>query len=77
MTTPLEYAGYKDIPGWYLISAKDNLLSPALQRYMISYIGDVLEVVEKIDAGHMSFVVNPAAVADFIMRAARSIDGHD
>jgi len=37
---------------------------------MLRNAGDMMEVVEEIDAGHSSFISQPEKVADFIMRAA-------
>lgn len=73
--TPQTYAAYKDIPGWYLITTRDNLMPIAFQKACADVVGDKLEVVEEIDAGHASFLVKPDVVADFILRAVRSLDG--
>ena len=40
-----------------------------LQEYMASIPGGMMEVVERIDTGHASFLAQPHQVADFIMRA--------
>ncbi|KAL2221047.1 Alpha/beta hydrolase fold-1 [Thermoascus aurantiacus ATCC 26904] len=68
--TPLTYTAYEEIPGWYLVATKDLALSPKFQKYMLRNAGDMMEVVEEIDAGHSSFISQPEKVADFIMRAA-------
>lgn len=72
LSTPLEYAGYKEIPGWYLIALKDKAMPPEFQKLCIEVVGDQMEHVEEINAGHCSFLVEPAAVTDFIIRAASS-----
>jgi hypothetical protein len=64
---------YEKIPGWYLISKKDNILPEAFQRVCISVVGDMMENVEEVDAGHSSFLVKPEIVADFIVRAVKSV----
>lgn len=72
LLAPLEYAGYKDIPGWYLITLKDKLMPPEFQKLCIEAVGDQMEHVEEIDAAHCSFLIEPAAVTDFIIKAASS-----
>jgi pimeloyl-ACP methyl ester carboxylesterase len=64
---------YDKIPGWYLISKKDNSLPEGYQRLCIGVVGDGIEHVEEVDAGHSSFIEKPEIVADFIVRAARSV----
>jgi hypothetical protein len=64
---------YEKIPGWYLISKEDKTLPEAFQRVCISVVGDMMENVEEIDAGHSSFLVKPEVVADFITRAVKSV----
>ncbi|KAF3402951.1 hypothetical protein DPV78_003639 [Talaromyces pinophilus] len=73
-TTPLKGSmAYEKIPGWYLISKKDNILPEAFQKVCISVVGDMMENVEEVDAGHSSFLVKPEIVADFIVRAVKSV----
>ncbi|KAJ5528334.1 hypothetical protein N7513_012493 [Penicillium frequentans] len=72
LLTPLEYAGYKEIPGWYLVTLKDKLMPPEFQKLCIEAVGSRMEHVEEINTGHSSFLVEPAAVTDFIIRAATS-----
>ncbi|KAL2003098.1 hypothetical protein VTN02DRAFT_5042 [Thermoascus thermophilus] len=74
MVTPLTYAAYEEIPGWYLVHTKDLTLPPEFQRHMLSIPGDMMEVVEEIDAGHSGFISQPEKTADFIMRAAKSVE---
>lgn len=47
-------------------------MPPAFHKYILNDIGDRVEVVEEIDAGHCSFISQPVQVADFIIRAAQS-----
>ena len=64
---------YEKIPGWYLVCKEDKTLPEAFQRVCISVVGDMMENVEEVDAGHSSFMVKPEIVADFIVRAAKSV----
>lgn len=45
----------------------------AFQRVCISVVGDMMENVEEVDTGHSSFLVRPEIVADFIVRAVKSV----
>lgn len=74
MLTPLTYAAYEEVPGWYLVHTKDLTLPPELQKHMLSIPGGMMEVVEEIDAGHSGFISQPEKTADFIMRAAKSVE---
>jgi pimeloyl-ACP methyl ester carboxylesterase len=64
-------AAWKNKPSWYLLSADDHIIPPALQRMMSKRAGST--VVERPGAGHLDFVANPAAAADLIETAARSV----
>ncbi|KAL1862393.1 hypothetical protein Plec18170_001219 [Paecilomyces lecythidis] len=72
-TDPLTYVSYNDIPSWYLSGTKDVIMPPSFHKYILNDIGGTVEVVEEIDAGHCSFIGQPAQVADFIIRAAQSV----
>jgi hypothetical protein len=48
-------------------------MPPDFQRSIISTAGESIEYVEEIETGHSSFLARPDAVADFILRAVRSI----
>lgn len=72
--TPLKGPmAYEKIPGWFLISKRDNILPEAFQRVCISVVGDMMENVEEVDAGHSSFLAKPEIVADFIVRASETV----
>lgn len=60
-------AAWRDKPSWYAVSAADNTTSPALQRYLAERMqATVLE----LDAGHLSLLTHPQAIADLILAAA-------
>ncbi|HEY9313123.1 alpha/beta hydrolase [Williamsia sp.] len=56
------------VPSWYLVSQQDQVIPPALQRFMASRAaaGHVTEV----DASHASLVSRPGEVAATILTAA-------
>ncbi|ORM30629.1 alpha/beta hydrolase [Williamsia sp. 1135] len=60
---------WQKVPSWYLVSAQDRVIPPALQRFMASRAapGHTFEV----DAAHASLVSQPAAVTRVIVAAAQ------
>jgi pimeloyl-ACP methyl ester carboxylesterase len=64
-------AAWKTKPSWYLLSANDQIIPPDLQRMMAKRAGST--VVERPGASHLDFVANPAAAADLIDQAAKSL----
>jgi pimeloyl-ACP methyl ester carboxylesterase len=66
-------AAWKTKPSWYLLSANDQIIPPDLQRMMSKRAGST--VVERPGASHLDFVANPAAAADLIETAAKSVKG--
>ena len=64
-------AAWKSKPSWYLLSANDQIIPPDLQRMMSKRAGST--VVERPGASHLDFVANPAATADLIDQAAKSL----
>jgi pimeloyl-ACP methyl ester carboxylesterase len=63
------HAAWKDIPSYYLLATGDRAIKPELQRYMAERIG--AQTLE-IDASHVPFLSQPEAVAEFIIKAART-----
>ncbi|MCJ1436958.1 hypothetical protein MMC27_006341 [Xylographa pallens] len=72
--TPLTAAAYETIPGWYLVCTQDNNMFAPFQEYLASVPGAMMEVVERIDAGHFGHMSQPGKVADFVRRAASSAE---
>jgi pimeloyl-ACP methyl ester carboxylesterase len=58
--------GWKDHPSTYILTTRDLVFSPALQRRMAARAGGVVEV----DAGHIPLLSRPAELADAIASAA-------
>ncbi|MEV5177054.1 alpha/beta hydrolase [Streptomyces flaveolus] len=65
-------AAWKTIPSWSLIAGQDHNIPPAAQRFMAERAH--AHTVE-IDASHAVSVSQPAAVADLIEQAARTVTG--
>jgi pimeloyl-ACP methyl ester carboxylesterase len=68
-TLPGEPA-WRTLPSWALISTGDRSLPPAILRFMAERAGS--HTVE-VESSHAAPVSRPAAVADLILAAARSI----
>lgn len=64
---------WKSKPSWYLLSADDHIIPPDVQRMMSKRAGST--VVERPGGSHLDFVANPAAAADLIDQAAKSLSG--
>jgi pimeloyl-ACP methyl ester carboxylesterase len=67
---PVTAPAWKTLPSWYLIGRQDEVISPAAQRFMAKRAK--AHTVE-IDSSHVSYISHPDAVADLIVRAARSV----
>jgi pimeloyl-ACP methyl ester carboxylesterase len=61
-------AGWKTKPSWFLVSERDNAISPDAERFMAHRMG---ATTETIDGSHTAFIANPVAVATFIRQALR------
>ena len=76
------YAAWKDIPSWYLITQQDKAIQPEIQRAFVKEAREYLDHVggpgtgermlksEEIDAGHSPFLSRSQETADFIERAS-------
>lgn len=58
--------GWRGKPVHYLVSARDNAISPDCERFMGERMGGT---VETIDASHVAFISRPVEVAAFIRSA--------
>jgi pimeloyl-ACP methyl ester carboxylesterase len=61
-------AAWQHKPSRYLVTSEDRTTSPDLQRFAAQRMG---ATVAERPVGHLSFVVEPEFVADFIMDAVR------
>ncbi|HSW80746.1 MAG TPA: alpha/beta hydrolase [Candidatus Saccharimonadales bacterium] len=62
-------AGWKKIPSWFLVSDKDNAISPKAEAFMAERMK---ATTEHIDGSHTAFIAQPTKVAAFIQKAAAS-----
>jgi pimeloyl-ACP methyl ester carboxylesterase len=69
VTTPSGVPAWKTIPSWSLIGTADHVIPPAEQLFMSKR---AKSHITEIDAGHLSLISDPAAVARVILEAARA-----
>jgi hypothetical protein len=62
-----ETPAWEQIPSWYLVAGSDQAINPELQRMFATRMG---ASTREIDASHVPFVSNPAAVVAIIREAA-------
>jgi len=60
---------WKTIPSWDVIGTADRVLPPAEQAFMAKRAG---AHVTKVNAGHLSMIADPRAVAEVIEQAAEA-----
>jgi len=61
---------WKTRPSWYLVATDDRMIPPPAQRAMAERAG---ASVAEAAGSHSIYVSQPAAVADLIAEAARSL----
>jgi pimeloyl-ACP methyl ester carboxylesterase len=76
------YAAWKVIPSWYLVTAQDKTLRPEVQRGWIKEARQYLDQLggsgtgarriksQEINAGHSPFLSRPLRIAEFIKEAS-------
>jgi pimeloyl-ACP methyl ester carboxylesterase len=67
LSDPSGPPAWRDIPSWYLLATKDQIIPPELARTMAKRAGSTLE---EIDSSHAVLLSQPAAVAELISRVA-------
>ena len=60
---------WKSKPSWYLVATDDRMIPPLAQRFMSKRAG---ATVVEVAGSHAIYVSQPAAVADLIVKAAKS-----
>jgi len=55
------------VPSWFLVSTRDRMINPDLERFMAARMGATVEV----RSSHASPVSHPHQVARLILAAAR------
>lgn len=68
-TDKVSHAAWHDKPSWYLITNRDQALSPSVQRKMADHIR---ARVQEVASSHMSLIAQPGVVVELIDRAARA-----
>ena len=61
---------WRSKPSWYLVSTEDRMIPPPAQREMSARAGST---VIEVDGSHSIYVSQPAAVAEFIEKAAEEV----
>ncbi|OAF14660.1 alpha/beta hydrolase [Bradyrhizobium centrolobii] len=73
ITVPAGRPLWKDVPSWYLIAEQDRMIVPETQRFMAERMKATIRT-QAVD--HTPSVTAPAAVADVIREAVRSVSGN-
>jgi pimeloyl-ACP methyl ester carboxylesterase len=66
-TAKTTVAAWRSKPSWYAVSKRDRTINPDLERFMAARMH--AQTIE-VDAGHLSLVSHPRAIADLILAAA-------
>ena len=70
------YAGWLDVPVWFLYCTEDRAVLPAWQEAAVSHAreagGNI--TTRSLDCGHSSFLAKPKETVDFILEAVKSFD---
>jgi len=61
---------WRSKPSWYLVSTEDRMIPPPAQREMSGRAGST---VIEVEGSHSIYVSQPAAVAEFIEKAAEEV----
>ena len=67
--TPVEAAGWKNIPSWCLVATEDHAISPDLERFMAKRIN---ATTVEVKASHVAFISHPKEVVKLIKAAAET-----
>ncbi len=70
MDEPIQAVAWKNAPSWYVVSTRDNIINPDLERFMAKRMG---AETKEIKASHASFISQPSQIAKTIREAAASI----
>ena len=67
--TPSAPPAWNTLPYWYLLGTEDKAISPALQRFMAERAN---ATIVDVPASHVSFVSQPEAATELILRAVEA-----
>ena len=60
-------AAWRSKPSWYAVSKDDKAIAPDLERFLAKCMN---ATTVELEAGHLSLVSHPRAIADLILAAA-------
>jgi pimeloyl-ACP methyl ester carboxylesterase len=63
-------AAWKTIPSWYVVSKNDHAINPDSERFMAKRMN---ARTTEVEASHVSFISQPAKIADIIEDAAAGV----
>jgi len=66
--TPAGRPAWRELPSWYQVSRDDQVIAPALQRFVAARMG--ARTIE-LASSHASLLSQPGAIAELIEQAAR------
>jgi pimeloyl-ACP methyl ester carboxylesterase len=65
--TPISRPAWREKPAYAIIAAQDKSIAPEIQRYMYKRSNTK---AKEVDASHVAYISQPAAVADMIVEAS-------
>lgn len=68
--TPAGTPSWRSLPSWYLVATNDQIIPPDAQRLFAKRMG---ATVSSVASSHVAMISQPAAVARFILVAARTV----
>jgi pimeloyl-ACP methyl ester carboxylesterase len=63
-------AAWKTVPSWYVVSKNDHAINPDSERFMAKRMN---ARTTEVEASHVSFISQPAKIADIIEEAAAGV----
>ena len=72
LSTPITNPAWKTKPSWYLVSAKDQIIPPDVERM---HARRMKAKTEEVVGSHVAFISHPEVAARVIEDAARSAGG--
>lgn len=76
-TRKMVYAGWKDVPAWYILCKADAMMTPPQQEAVVKKArdGGGNITTREIDAGHSPMLSKPYEVAQIVQEAVASFSG--
>jgi hypothetical protein len=71
------YAGWMDVPVWYLATTEDKAFPVEAQRYFVQVakVSGADVTLREIESSHSAMLSKPRETADFILEAVASFEG--